>query len=286
MTTPVMSGMAAADGADLYFERRGDGPPLLMIAGGGGDCWVYSAVADILAGEYAVVTYDRRGNSRSPLHQGRVKTTITEQSADAIAVLRASGFESARIFGSSAGAIIALDLAAHHPRAVRAVVAHEPPLPKVLADYGEYPAHYDKEAQVMVEEGWQAALAMFMVRTGQIPPGQPEAMTFVLEPDKVVTPGPLLDQLKRLSGNWEYLMTYEMRSFLNYEPDLDGIRRSGTRIALAAGADTHDRFLHRMSAVIAARLGAEFVEFPGGHTAARMIPDAFANKLSQLFEQL
>jgi pimeloyl-ACP methyl ester carboxylesterase len=286
MATAVMSGVAAADGADLYFERRGDGPPLLMIAGGGGDCGVYSAVAGILAREYAVVTYDRRGNSRSPLHHGRVKTTIAEQSADAIAVLRAGGFESARIFGSSGGAIIALDLAAHHPRVVRAVVAHEPPLPKVLADSAGCPAHYDKEAQVMAEEGWRAALAMFLVRIGQIPSGRPEAMTFVLEPEKVLEPGPLLDQLKRLSGNWEYLMTCEMRSFLDYEPDLDGIRRSGVRIALAAGAGTHDRFLHRMSVVIAARLGAEFVEFPGGHTAVTMIPDAFADKLSQLFGQL
>lgn len=94
------------------------------------------------------MTYDRRGNSRSPLRHGRVKTTIAEQSADAIAVLRASGFESARFFGSSGGAIIALDLAAHHPRAVRAVVVHEPPLPAVLADCGEYPAHYDRKSRI------------------------------------------------------------------------------------------------------------------------------------------
>lgn len=37
MITTVTPGVARADGADLYFELRGDGPPLLMIAGGGGD---------------------------------------------------------------------------------------------------------------------------------------------------------------------------------------------------------------------------------------------------------
>jgi hypothetical protein len=30
----IITGIVKADGADLYVERRGDGPPLLMIAGG------------------------------------------------------------------------------------------------------------------------------------------------------------------------------------------------------------------------------------------------------------
>lgn len=61
--------MARADGADLYFERRGRGPALLLILGGGGDCGYYAALADILASEYTVITSDRRGNSRSWLHE-------------------------------------------------------------------------------------------------------------------------------------------------------------------------------------------------------------------------
>ena len=36
-TAAVKSGRAQSDEADLYFERRGDGPPLLLITGGGGD---------------------------------------------------------------------------------------------------------------------------------------------------------------------------------------------------------------------------------------------------------
>jgi pimeloyl-ACP methyl ester carboxylesterase len=42
------SGFAKADGADLYFERRGAGPPLLLIAGGGGDCGAYWPLANEL----------------------------------------------------------------------------------------------------------------------------------------------------------------------------------------------------------------------------------------------
>ena len=161
-----ISGTVPADGADLYFERRGDGPPLLLIAGGGGDCGYYSALASLLASEYTVLSYDRRGNSRSPRRDRRAAMTIAEQSADAIAVLRASGFGAARIFGNSGGATIALDLAAHHPEVTEAVVAHEPPVPRVLPDPGPALALFDEIDRVRAAEGWQAAFIMFQIETG------------------------------------------------------------------------------------------------------------------------
>ena len=57
-----------ADGADLYYERRGTGPAILMISGGGGDASYYTGVAERLADDYTVLTYDRRANSRSTVH--------------------------------------------------------------------------------------------------------------------------------------------------------------------------------------------------------------------------
>jgi pimeloyl-ACP methyl ester carboxylesterase len=54
-------------GARLHYEVRGRGPVLLMICGGIYDAAGYAALADRLADAYTVVTYDRRGNSRSPL---------------------------------------------------------------------------------------------------------------------------------------------------------------------------------------------------------------------------
>jgi hypothetical protein len=53
------SGFAKADGADLYFERRGAGPPLLLIARGGGDCGAYWPLANELASDYTVLTVGR-----------------------------------------------------------------------------------------------------------------------------------------------------------------------------------------------------------------------------------
>jgi pimeloyl-ACP methyl ester carboxylesterase len=243
-----------------------------------------------------VITYPRRGNSRSPLCHDPVKITIAGQNADAAAVLRASGFDSARIFGNSGGAIIALDLAAHHPHAVDVVVAHEPPLPRVLTDASQYLDVYDEIDRTLRAEGWEAAFTIFQSRVGHVPPGQlPATMAVLLRPGTVLAPGPYRDLMQRLSGNWEYLTRFEMQSFIRYLPDLDLIAASRIPVALAAGTDTialaeradlrHDPF-HRPCTAIAARLGAEFAEFPGGHLAPMELPAPFAAGLRDVFGRL
>jgi pimeloyl-ACP methyl ester carboxylesterase len=89
-TNPVniQSGRVTTEGDDLYYEVRGQGQPLLMIAPGGGDGWQCSFVADILADEYKVITYDRRANGRSTLREPR-NFAISQQSRAATAALRA-----------------------------------------------------------------------------------------------------------------------------------------------------------------------------------------------------
>jgi pimeloyl-ACP methyl ester carboxylesterase len=51
-------------GTELYHEVRGSGPPVLLIMGATGDGGHFDTVADLLADEFTVVIYDRRGNGR------------------------------------------------------------------------------------------------------------------------------------------------------------------------------------------------------------------------------
>ena len=74
---------------------------------------------DILSDEYKVITYDRRANARSTINNPQ-NFEISQQSRDAVAVLRAAGEQSAFVFGNSSGAVIALDMAKTQPQAVRA----------------------------------------------------------------------------------------------------------------------------------------------------------------------
>ena len=279
LTTATVRGA----GTDLYYERRGDGPPLLLVVGGGGDHGYYDGLAGDLADAFTVLTYDRRGNSSSVLHGRPAPLVMAEQSADALAVLDASGLESALVFGNSGGASIALDLAARHPGRVRAAVVHEPPVPAVLPDPGPYLAIYDEIDRLLATEGWAAAFTHFQAAVGGVPP---EAIAVSLDPGPHLPPGPLRDLLVRVSRNWEYMTRYEIRSFIDYRPDLAAITANGTPVALARGAGTTDPALTQMSRVTAARLGAECVVFPGGHTAPLEIPGAFASVLRDLLDRL
>src|SRR5690349_12725433 len=111
-------GYVPTEGDELYYEVRGQGLPLLMIPGGGGDGRMYSMVADILADEYKVITYDRRGNARSTSNDPQ-NFDMSQQSRDAVAVMNTVGETSALVFGSSSGAVIALDMAKTQPQAIK-----------------------------------------------------------------------------------------------------------------------------------------------------------------------
>lgn len=63
--TSVRSGLGRVNGTNLYQEVRGTGPGLLCISGAFGDAGYWPSVADQLSDRFTVVSYDRRGNSRS-----------------------------------------------------------------------------------------------------------------------------------------------------------------------------------------------------------------------------
>ncbi|WKY47679.1 alpha/beta hydrolase [Eubacteriaceae bacterium ES3] len=110
----VQCGYTETEGDELFYKVRGQGLPILFIAPGGGDGDNYLPVADILAEDYKVITYDRRANARSSRHSPD-QFSIAQQSRDAIAVLNAVGEKTAFVVGNSSSAVIALDLVTNFP---------------------------------------------------------------------------------------------------------------------------------------------------------------------------
>ncbi len=139
-----------ARGACGAEEPAGAGPPVLLIMGATGDSGHFHGLVDLLADEYTVVTYDRRGNGRSPRPRGWNTTSNDEQVDDAAALLSSIGLAPAVDFGTRLGAIYALVLLIRHPDAVRGAILHEPPL---------YGVHDDSE-QVLAEMAPQLREAM------------------------------------------------------------------------------------------------------------------------------
>src|SRR4051794_27536748 len=96
------------NGAELYHEVRGTGPPVLLMMGATGDGGHFDAFARVLADEFTVITYDRRGNGRSPVPAGWRTTSVEEQADDAAGLLEGRGAGPAGVFGTSAGGDIGL----------------------------------------------------------------------------------------------------------------------------------------------------------------------------------
>ena len=272
----VASGVAAADGCDLYYERYGEGPPLLLITGAGGDCAYYKGMANALASSHTVITYDRRGNSRSVLHGPPVPAEIAVQSGDAITVLQACGFDTATVFGNSAGAMIALDLAARCPQVAPVVVAHEAPVITTLPADDRQHDISRSVTRLLATQGWQTAFTELLIRAGEL---TLEQVGILLDPASLLPPGPQLDMMLRLAGNWEYLVTCEVQSLFSYEPMYERLSAEDLRIVLAVGHDKEER---RICAALASRMGLESTAFPGRHTGPTDIPEKFATRLREV----
>jgi len=100
---------------------------------------VFSGVAGRLAGDFTVVTYARRGFAGSPVDDaGRIAADV----GDAVALIARHGGGPACVFGSSSGAIVALDLVTRHPHLVSTAVVHEPPVLELLDDPGAWAARF------------------------------------------------------------------------------------------------------------------------------------------------
>jgi 3-oxoadipate enol-lactonase len=112
---------AAVDGTSLYYERRGEGEPLLLIQGMSGThlAWGEPFLA-ALGDDLDVVIYDHRGVGSSGDQAQPV--TIVGLAEDAVGVLDALGWERAHVLGISMGGMVAQELALRHPERVGRLV--------------------------------------------------------------------------------------------------------------------------------------------------------------------
>ncbi|GAB3996081.1 hypothetical protein GCM10029992_15080 [Glycomyces albus] len=271
-THQVTPGSVTTEGDELYFEVRGEGPPLLMISGGGGDAGFYTYVADILADDYEVITYDRRGNSRSTRNFPD-SFDIAQQARDAEAVIQAAGHESAHVFGNSGGAVIALELAANHPEVLRKVVAHEPPTLHVLPDGGKWLGMFAQIYRTSFTLGPETANFQFSMSLKAIP-----VSAFGHTP---------ADFAERSGGNSEFFIRNEMLPFVNYRPDTAKIEANGVDLTMAAGRLTLDTgdYYGRTAPILAAELGHETAVFPGHHISYFDQPQAWSAALRAIIEE-
>ncbi len=109
--------MVAARATELHYERRGAGPPLLLVQGMGANSlhWGEPFLA-ALERDFELVLYDHRGIGRSG--PATDDLTIAGLAGDAVALLDALAIERAHVLGISMGGMVAMELALAAPRRV------------------------------------------------------------------------------------------------------------------------------------------------------------------------
>jgi len=105
---------------ELWTERRGQGPNVLLIAGLGDPAEAWQPQLDGLSDRHLVTAFDNRGVGRTPLPEGHLSSTTMAD--DAAALLRALEVPNAYVAGFSMGSAIAQELALRHPELVRSLV--------------------------------------------------------------------------------------------------------------------------------------------------------------------
>ncbi|MGP3959851.1 alpha/beta fold hydrolase [Nonomuraea sp. 3N208] len=267
----LATGRLPVPGASLYYEVRGTGPMLLISQSGEGDAGRSIDLVDQLTADYTVVTYDRRGLSRSTLDDPARGVTLAEHADDVHRLLATLTDEPALMLGCSLGASIGFHLVTGHPDQISTLIAHEPVTPRLLP--ADRRAHHERELEeiqhIHRRDGLQATFKMVAEVLG-IDPANPD-----VEPD--LTPQPMTPQ--RVS-NFDFFVEHDFTAVIRDTLDVAALTTAPTRIVPVAGRTTpHTVFDRQCATALADLLGAQLHVFPGGHNGNTTHPRAYAAAL-------
>ncbi|MCZ6737883.1 MAG: alpha/beta hydrolase [Actinobacteria bacterium] len=111
------TGFAPSDGAQIYYETDGNGPPLMLIHAGVADSRMWSEQLVAFSETHKVVAFDQRGFGNTPW----VPKPYADRS-DVLAVMDHLDIESAVMVGCSIGGGIALHVSLDAPDRVDGLV--------------------------------------------------------------------------------------------------------------------------------------------------------------------
>ncbi|TMQ91552.1 alpha/beta hydrolase [Actinomadura soli] len=189
-----MSTVISADGTAIAFERTGEGPPVVLVAGALCDRLATSLLATELGRHFTVIGYDRRGRGESG---GTAPDTVQQEIEDLGALIAEAGGEAA-VYGHSSGAALALHAAAAG-LPITELVLHEPPfyLQEDQEEREESQALLQRIKELLAQDRPADAIAAFLAPTGmpqqlidfmsQNPGTQANARTLPIDPFEVVS---------------------------------------------------------------------------------------------------
>ena len=242
-------------------------PVMLMVPGATGTADSFRRVTEHLAAHYTVVLYNRRGFSRSQLHEPQDYAHRLETDADDIrCLIEHLSDKPATVFGTSSGGIVTLKVLTRHPSVVRTLVPFEPPAVRLLRDGQKWVNFFFGVYDLYRQSGMEPALEKFREQAF----AESDRQHMAAAPKNEHTPANATDWFE-----------HELRQYPATELDLDTLRARADRIVLAAGREGVGYPAHDVVAELGRLLGRRVADLPGGHVGFVAHPAEFARELTR-----
>ena len=279
----------------LFCRREGSGPLLLLIHGVACDSEFFRQASAILSEKFTVISYDRRGYSRSIPAEGETDFSVWAHADDAAEIIReelkrkheeeicleASDLQmneveeqskekvsqNGEIFvaGCSAGGAVTAALATKYPELVRQVFLHEP----LMRGSGELAEEQDAFWEKLRKGAEKHRIITCMMHFVNAMGG--------MNRDKE---GQSMEQQSRNLKNLELFLEKELDSFSNLKLEDFNI---SVPVTVACGSDDKTGMFHRSAYQAAETKGWKHRIVPGYHNFASDEPETFAQCIVEEF---
>lgn len=119
----MMNFVISKDGTKIAYEKQGHGPSVILVSAAASDHRDAAGLAERLAKHFTVYNYDRRGRGEST---DTSPYTVKREVEDIEVLIQEAGGQS-YLFGSSSGAVLALEAANQLGDKVLKLFLYEPP---------------------------------------------------------------------------------------------------------------------------------------------------------------
>jgi pimeloyl-ACP methyl ester carboxylesterase len=266
--------LARLDDVTLSYLERGSGKPVLLVHAGVLADWFQPLLAEpALVERYRLVSYHRANYGESSHVSGPL--SVADQAEHARRLLQHLGIERAHVVGHSAGAAVALQLAADHPGLIQTLTVMD----AALSEHGNPPARsgdsasgqplFMREAADLLAAG-RADLAVDAFMRNVCGPAYRAVVDRVL-------PGAFEQAVADADG----LFHQEIPALLAWHFGLEDARRITCPVLAVAGGESPPVFAQRQQRLLAWLPNAEAFTLPSaGHLLMLEQPRALAEALA------
>ncbi len=267
----IEKSVTSKDGTRIAYEQTGSGPVLILVSAALADRDGARLLAKQLSSSFTVINYDRRGRGKS----ANTKPFAVEREVEDLAALVRSTGGPVFLFGSSSGAVLALDAANSLGSTVEKLFLFEPPF-IVDSSRLSIPDTLIQEINTsLAANDRDGAIALFFGKGMGIPSPGIAFMRWML---------PAWSEMKGLAHTAPYDLMLLAGTQSGHSLDAGRWSRVSARTMVAAGSRGEPFFHSGAKALVACLPAAKYRSLEGlDHSAVLMAPQTLAAAIRESF---